>query len=675
MRRLRLYALRCWSYTENWSCARGMESDRGLSWEGTDDARPQAASVCSRPSVSCRVQRLWASRYLPLVLALTAVAVSLPAVRSGFLNDDFMHRAILRGPSESLSRLDERNLAPQQSGELGYALSHMFIAVHPDENLRPLLDYGALPWWTYEGFRVAFWRPVASFTHWLDYRLFPQSSVMMHLHSVLWFGVAMLGVALLYRRIASVGLSYFSSAVNPAWVAALASFMYLFDDNGYFPTLWIANRNLLISLFFGTLTLLAYDRWRRLRWRPGALVAPAGLLISILATEGGIATFAYLFAYEVALGGGRALRRVLSLVPLVVVVVLWRLVYNLQGYGSNGGGFYFDPVREPVDYAMAVLQRAPFFLGGQWTSVPADLYNYLPPANKTLVCGLLAAVTILIPIILLPLLRVNRRARFWMIGMYLAALPICATVPMGRAMLFVGIGGFGVVAEYIAGWMAKDPWVPVRGWTRHIPGTLFVVFFVAHLPLAVIGRLGAPHVTASLQAKVAETQDLGPTGDLENKDLIVVNAPNPVSFLYDPFQRASEGRSLPRGVRVLAPGFNSMLLTRTGPRQVTVRALSDSLLDCQRGKRMDLAFFYRYLADVRSPAHPLCVGNRISLPRMEVEVLAVDGRGFPVEAVFEFETPLEDGSLKWLVWDWDRDVYRPLVLPQVGRSLRLMGPF
>jgi hypothetical protein len=46
-----------------------------------------------------------------------------------------------------------------------------------------------------------------------------------------------------------------------------------------------------------------------------------------------------------------------------------------------------------------------------------------------------------------------------------------------------------------------------------------------------------------------------------------------------------------------------------------------------------------------------------------------------VEAAFEFEMPLEDASLKWLLWDWDRDVYRPLALPEVGRSVRLMGPF
>jgi hypothetical protein len=652
-----------------------MEPDRGLNWEGTEDARQRVEAARSRRSVFPGVGRLLGSRHVPLVLALAAMAVSLPALNAGFLNDDFMHRAILAGPSDALDRLADRGLAPQRSGELGRALSHTFIAVHPEENLRSFKDYGALPWWTYDGFRVAFWRPVASFTHWLDYRLFPQSLAMMHLHSILWFGVAMLGVALLYRRIASVELLGFSSAVNPAWLAALAALMYLFDDNGYFPTLWIANRNLLISLFFGTLTVLAHDRWRRQRWRPGAMVAPVCLLISVLATEGGIATFAYLFAYEVALGEGRVLRRVLSLVPAVAVIVLWRLAYNLQGYGANGGGFYFDPVREPVDYAMAVLLRAPFFLGGQWTSAPADLYNYLPPANKTHVWAALAVLTILIPVVLTPLLKVNRRARFWLIGMYLAALPICATVPMGRAMLFVGIGAFGVVAEYVAGWIAKDGWRPVRGWTRHIPGTLFVVFFVAHLPLAAIGRLTAPQVTASLQEKVAETTNLSPAGDLERQDLIVVNAPNPVSFLYDPFRRVCEGRSLPRGVRVLAPGFNSVELTRTGPRQVTVLALSDSLLDCQRGRRTDFVFFYRYLADVRSPAHPLRVGDRMSLPRMEVEVLAVDGRGFPIEAAFAFDTALEDASLKWLLWDWDEDIYRPFVPPQVGQSMRLMGPF
>ncbi|MGE5293662.1 MAG: hypothetical protein ACM3VT_02415 [Solirubrobacterales bacterium] len=638
--------------------------ERGLK---TGDRGQDASVFRPRSSVLHWFRRLLQSPSTPWVLSLIAVLVSLPALDDGFLNDDFMHYSILAGPSDAVNRLAERGLAPQRSGQLGYALSHTFVAVQPQENLQPLRNYGALPWWTYDGFRVAFWRPVASFTQWLDYRLFPQSPALMHLHSILWFAVAMLGIAFLYRRIAS-----FEGAL---WLGGLAALMYLLDDNGYFPALWIANRNLLISLFFGAMAVLAHDRWRRQQWRPGAVLAPACLLVSVLATEGGIATFAYLFAYEVALDRGTAVRRALTLVPSAVVVVLWRLAYNVQGYGASGGGFYLDPVREPLDYALAVLQRGPFFLGGQWTSIPADLANYMPGASKTLLWALLAALTVLIPVLMTPMLRVNRRARFWLIGMYLAALPVCATAPMGRAMLFIGIGAFGVMAEYIGGWVTRESWRPVRGWTRHIPGMLFVVLLVANLPLAAFGRLGAPGVTETLHAKMAQTQDLSPAGDLGNEDLIVVNAPNPISFLYDPFQRALQDRPLPRGVRVLAPGFNSVELTRTGPNRVTVRALSNSLLDCQRGERVDFAFFYQYLSDVRSPAHPFRVGDRISLSRMGVEILVVDGRGFPVEAAFEFETPLEDASLKWLVWDWDDDVYRPLTVPPAGQSLRLMGPF
>jgi len=246
---------------------------------------------------------------------------------------------------------------------------------------------------------------------------------------------------------------------------------------------------------------------------------------------------------------------------------------------------------------------------------------------------------------------------------------------MGRAMLFIAIGAFGAVAEYVVGWWTDDRWVPPCGGVRHLYRTVFVVFLIAHIPVAAAGRITAPRITEKMQAKMAEAQDLGPAGTVEGRDLVVVNAPNPVSFLYDPYRRAWGGQPLPLGVRILAPGFNTVDVTRTGPRSLTVRAVSDSLLDCQRGKRMDFAFFYRYLSDVRSREYPLCAGDRIALPRMQVEVLEVDHRGFPVEAAFEFDVPLEDPSLKWLLWDWDDDVYETFSLPAQGDTVRLHGPF
>ncbi|OHB63365.1 MAG: hypothetical protein A2Y77_07000 [Planctomycetes bacterium RBG_13_62_9] len=636
-------------------------------------------------------------RYLPPALVFMVILVSLPARHTGLLNDDFIHRALLMKPSPATDRLIEVGLVPKGSDRLLPALQQTYVAVHPDQNLEDFRAYGALPWWTYEGFRVAFWRPLGALTLWLDYRLFPKSLEMMHLHSILWLAAVMFSVTILYRRITEFRISDGglrmepgdanppAASRHPQWIAGLAGLMYLLDDSSYFPTMWLANRNILLSLLFGILTLIVYDRWHREEWRPGVAVAPLCLVCSLLSAEGGVATFAYLFAYEAALGQGRLRRRGLALLPSVAAIVLWRLCYSRQGYGASGGAFYLDPGREPLAFAAAVVQRAPFFLGGQWINVSPDLYSFLPSFYQALAWGILAVLTVLIPIILLPLVRVNRRARFWLIGMYGSVVPFCATIPMSRALLFVAVGAYGIMAEFIAARSARprdselnlqprirNSHAAIRNW---ISGGLLVLLFVAHVPWAAFWRVEAPHTTAILEAKMAETLNLGPADALEDQDLIVVNAPNPISFLYDPYRRACEGRPVPRAVRMLAPGFNTVKVTRTSERRLVVRSASDSLLDCQRGGRADFVFFYRYLGDVRSPRFPMHVGDRISLPRMEVQVLAVDPAGSPVEAAFEFCTALEDASLKWLKWDWDKDVYEPFQLPTVGQTVTLPGPF
>ena len=611
-----------------------------------------------------RLVPVLSSRQWPLVLALAAVVVSIPGVNVSPLNDDLIHRAAMLNSSQSTQRLSQVGLTPPGSGSLGSVLGDLFVAVDPQRNLEHLRAYGALPWWTCEDYRVAFWRPVASFTHWLDYRLFPGSFAMMHVHSILWFAAVVLAVTALYRRLIDAG-----------WVAGLAGLLFLLDDSGYFPTMWVANRNLLLSLFFGILAILSHDRWRRQGWRPGAVAASLCLLTSILSAEAGVATFAYLFAYEAVLWRGPWRKRALALVPSVLVIVLWRLFYNVQGYGAYGGEFYFDPGRDPAGYALAVLRRAPFLLAGQWTSMPADLFSFLPSVTKTLMWLLLAGLTVLIPVILLPLLRVSRQARFWLVGMYVAVLPFCATIPMSRSLLFVAIGGFGLVAEVLADWVRRADWVRELGRGRGLVYALVIVFAVAHLPLAAVSRASAARVATTLQERVATTTALGIAGCPADRDLVIVNAPNPVSLLYEPYKLAFDGEPLPRGIRMLSPGYGAVRVVRTGPCRLMIHAVSDSLLDCQRGKRMDFVFFYRYLSDVRGTGHSLRAGQRISVPRMNIEVLAVDARGFPVETAFEFDVPLEDASLKWLYWEWENERYEPFIAPAIGGMVELVGPF
>ena len=609
-------------------------------------------------------KRALARRWLPVALALLAIAFSWPALKTGLLTDDYMQRAVAIGPSDMTDRLDAVGLAPEGTGGLWTVLADLYVAVSPEKNLTALTDYGALPWWTYEGYRVAFWRPLASLTYWLDYRLFPDSLVLMHLHSILWFAAVVFAATLFYRRM-----------IDTAWIAGLAALFFVLDDGPYFATMWLANRNLMLCLVFSLLTLIAYDRWRREGWRPGGAVVPACLLAALLSAEAGLATCAYLFAYEVCLGHGRWTRRLAALLPSVVVVLVWRVLYNVLGYGAAGGGFYFDPGREPVGYALVVLWRLPFLLAGQWATIPPDLHNFMPGPVTRLVWAVGVVIAVGFPLLMWPFLKSHARARFWLIGMYLSALPFCATIPMGRSLAFVAIGGFGLVAEFVAAAGRRALWMPGGRWRARSILVLAGFFAVAYGPMALLSRCLAPGATAALQAIAAKVTQIDSGIDLARKDLVLVNPPNPSGFLYEPFAWASEGRLLPGHVRTLAPGYGEVLVERAGPNRLVIRSAEDSLFDCQRHGRPNSVYFYRYLSDFRGTAHPCEAGQTFKQGGMTVTVQNVDGRGWPVQIAVEFDVGLDDPALCWLWWDWGDRVYRPFELPLPGEVRRLGGPF
>ncbi len=605
-------------------------------------------------------------RRLPAILCSLALVATLPALGTGLLNDDFCHWGLLAGPSGLGDDLSDSGIVTEESGRLSAALSELFAPVDPDRNLAALRSYGAIPWWTYDGLRVRFWRPLSSLTHWLDYRVFGDSAVAMHAHNLVWLAAVMFLVTTLYRRL-----------MAPAWIAGLAAMVYVVDDFSYFPAMWIANRNIFLSLFFGILSVLGHHRWRR----GGSWAAGAGSVLclagSLLSAEAGVATFAYLFAYAMILDEASRVRRVVSLVPAVLVTVLWRIVYNMLGYGASGGSFYSDPSREPLRYAWAMLVRGPILIMREWCGIPADIFSYTPDSTTMLFWPVVVAFVVVVVVVLLPLLRVNRLARFWLVGMHLSVLPICATMPMNRNLLFVGIGACGLIGQFIAGLLAKESWVPKRRVRRALAWGLCILLIAAHLPCALATRIAAPLMTSKIVGKVRETMEIGSPEGLAEQDLVVVNAPNPASFLYIPLQQAHKGEALPRAVRILAPGFGQLEVVRKDEKSLMVRAQSGNLLSCQSGHVLDMAWVYLFeaVSTVRSADNALRRGQRIELPRMSVEVVDVDGEGMPVEVLFEFAVSLEHESLRWLQWNWKKDRYDPFEVPAVGQRVNVRGPF
>ncbi|MCX5883174.1 MAG: hypothetical protein NTU74_15655, partial [Deltaproteobacteria bacterium] len=209
---------------------------------------------------------------LPAILAVTAVLLCLPALWVGWQWDDYAHQLALHQFPET------RQLTPSPL--------FMFTFANGDiaQNHR-LMDAGWLPWWSLENLRLAFFRPLTVLTHWLDHSLWPDSTVLMHFHSLIWLGLLIYVSAKLYRRL-----------MGTTWIAGMAALLFALDDAHGVPAGWIANRNALIASVFVILTLISHDAWRKKTWKPGVVIGPILFLCGLLAGEMALAGAGYLLA-------------------------------------------------------------------------------------------------------------------------------------------------------------------------------------------------------------------------------------------------------------------------------------------------------------------------------------------------------------------------------------------
>jgi len=613
-----------------------------------------------------RFARLLEYRHLDIILVALAVVATLPALSTGLLNDDLTQWAVLASPSQVADELSDLGIGSENSGRLAAAVSEQFAPMDPNRNLTELREYGAIPWWTYDGLWVRFWRPLASFTHWLDYRIFGSSPVAMHAHNIIWLAAVIFLVTILYRRLN-----------GPAWMAGFAALLFVLDDFTYFPAMWIANRNIFIALFFGILCVLWHHRWRKTGSPTAAAVSIVFLAGSLLSAEAGVATCAYLFAYAVTLEQGDFKRRAISLTPAILVTIGWRLVYNVLGHGASGGSFYLDPSLEPLRYAWATLVRGPILLMREWSRISADTFSCVPVSTQILLWPVVVVLLTVILAVLWPLLRTNRHARFWAIGMHLSVLPICATMPMNRNLIWVGIGACGLVGHFLGGYVTKEDWVPQKRLRRILTKTMFISLIIVHLPLALLVRIASPFTTTVLVNIVRQTMDVNTPDDLREKQLVVVNAPNPAAFFYMPFAKAYEGKSLPQAIRVLAPAFSELEVARVDDKSLKVRAKYGNLLSCKPDRILDIDVVYMLeaISSVRSNGNGLHKGEKVELPGMSAEVVEVDDHSLPVAVLFKFAVSLDDDSLRWVQWSWKKDRYFPFKVPPIGQKAKVSGPF
>ena len=119
-----------------------------------------------------------------LLAAVLATLLVAPSLFAGLAFDDFFQK-----------------LRAQGKDAFGHHPLDIFTFCWGPADVAKAQETGMFPWFTQPHTRLAFFRPLASLTHYLDYTLWPHATWLMHLQNLAWYATAVALVAALYRRV------------------------------------------------------------------------------------------------------------------------------------------------------------------------------------------------------------------------------------------------------------------------------------------------------------------------------------------------------------------------------------------------------------------------------------------------------------------------------------------
>lgn len=599
------------------------------------DTSAEPAQVRPR-STYLRFVELTSRPHAALFIALCAFTLSLPALASGLVADDFDLGFAVRADPWSAYAFMPRDDAQRQS------------------LLQALRTAGDVPWWTDPEFHQAFFRPLSSLSLALDFALFPSAPWLMHLENSILFALIVLVAAGLYR---DFGL--------PRRARGVATAFFAVQGAQSMTTGWISGRNTLLATLFGFLALRACTAGQRMsttkaRGRSTLLNALAVLAFAAAlgCAEAGVATLAYVAAYALCLGAGApaageaprpggAWARLRASLPALsgfgIVLCAWLVAYALLGYGVRNSGFYVDLRHDPLRFALDLSYAIPIYLATQLT-LPFASLSVLWPWAPLLMAAASLVILFLSRGLWLPWLRRDAHARALGLGALLSIVPLGSSPPQDRLVSFIAFGVCGLIALIVEERLgATHSPLPQRGarrlWRYHAmwAPALYIPFLFSSQSMVAGG--GAKLLDHALEA--------------DTQPALLINAPSQLVVHICEQKRRWFGEAAPH-IDLLYAGLSEVELTSAGERSLELS--------------VPAGYFRTRVEQItRDPSRrPLQVGERIRSGGMEAQVLAVRD-GAPTRVRFDFTQPLT--QLRAYAWQ-GREIER-LVLPEFGESVQI----
>lgn len=556
-------------------------------------------------------------------LALIAVVLSAPCLGLGFYLDDYVGRYIY-SDLPGAARLYELYAG-------GYGLTN-----GNPEDTHWQIENGWAPWYTYDRLLIRLLRPLGMATHWLDFHFWPDQPWLMHLHSLLWLALLVLAVTSMYR--AAIG----------GIAGALAALLFAIDHTHGFVVGYICNRHSLTTALVSVLCLTVHLHARKRASRPQQLFAYALYAAALASGESAVAIGGYLFAHALCVERTSLARRFLLFAPYLVITVVWRALYTHAGFGATGSGLYIDPAREPLAYLLALLERAPVLVLGQFLAPPAELYAVW---SGTWAQGMLlfaCLFSVCLAVAFWPLLRRDRIALFWLLGALISLVPAASTYPHNRQLLFTSFGAMGLLAQlwrlHVVELRGQSP-TRLLYFSQGIGGMVYFAHMAISplvMPVATCGIA----VTAPLQAATS-TFDPQSAG----RDVVFVSSPDyfPVKLVQLSLRIAEQ--PLPRRFRALS----------FGPEHISVQRTAENVLELEYAEGILSSPLMELYRDRRIPMRE---HEQVSLEGLHIEVLELTADQRARKVRFSFDEALESEQLRFYVWKEGR--FQSYAPPKLG---------
>jgi hypothetical protein len=342
----------------------------------------------------------------------------------------------------------------------------------------------------------------------------------------------------------------------------------------------------------------------------------------------------------------------MSLAPYFLLLVAHRALYHALKLGSYGSAAYHDPLREPAAFALTLAYNWPVLLSAQLFVPMADV-AFFGDVDGLAAVGWWSVLTLLlVAAVLYAVLRGDARAKFWALGMLLAAVPISASLPGERLLLPLGFGA----AQLLARFFCSAATLALRGWQRAAASALVALHLIA-APLLLPLRAYALEPLGRAIARIDRT--LPRTAAVREQTVVILNAPLDLMVSYIQIARAAADVPRPAHLYWLSSASSETSVERTAPDTLRVTQA--------RG------FLHRpEETHYRARVHDLPVGARIERAGMHIEVLDSTSDARPRTVSFRFDEPLESGRYLFYAYRAGQLVtWRPpSVTPRAGQRER-----